>query len=440
MRKRIEMRKTIKLLFFLMASGSLQSQVFNLDDAIRIALSNNHGILIAKQEEAAFKTDVHPGAAGLLPTVDANGGGSYSYSQNNQEFNGGIFPAIEGMEASQNSQAAKVSASYLIYNGGSRIRMYSKLKTSSSLSETQTKITIESTLIQVVNAYFEVARLSNQLSLIESSVNLSRDRMERVLINYEYGNSSKIDVLNAQVDFNSDSSRYVSTELNLKRSKNELNYLLGREISIDFKVNDIVEIPEVKKASEYIKKASENNNVILLSNIQLNMAELDKKISSSNFMPILSTNLDYGYSGSASDVGVFKSASSIGYTGSVSLKWNLFDGLKKQRALEKAKINIEANTNKLEQTRLNIEKEVQNYYDALTQNIKLLNLEKNNKAVAEQNLERSKDLFNNGSITSLQFRQAQLNLLQVENRINDLNYGVAMYHYQLLRMTNELVK
>ncbi len=157
-------------------------------------------------------------------------------------------------------------------------------------------------------------------------------------------------------------------------------------------------------------------------------------------MPILSTNLDYGYSGSASDVGVFKSASSIGYTGSVSLKWNLFDGLKKQRALEKAKINIEANTSKLEQTRLNIEKEVQNYYDALTQNIKLLNLEKNNKAVAEQNLERSKDLFNNGSITSLQFRQAQLNLLQVENRINDLNYGVAMYHYQLLRMTNELVK
>ena len=154
----------------------------------------------------------------------------------------------------------------------------------------------------------------------------------------------------------------------------------------------------------------------------------------------LSTNLDYGYSGSASDVGVFKSASSFGYTAAVSLKWNLFDGLKKQKALEKAKINIEVNTSKHQQTLLNIEKEVQNYYDALTQNIKLLDLEKQNRSVAKLNMERSKDLFNNGSITSFQFRQAQLNLLQIENRINNLNYAIKVYDYQLLRMTNELVK
>jgi len=199
-------------------------------------------------------------------------------------------------------------------------------------------------------------------------------------------------------------------------------------------------LPAIKTVDEYIQNAKENNTLVMLSNIQLNMAELDKKISSSNFMPVLSTNLDYGYSGSASDVGVFKSASSVGYTAAVSLKWNLFDGYKKQKALEKAKINIEVNASKHQQTLLNIEKEVQNYYNALTQNIKLLDLEKQNRAVAKLNLERSKDLFNNGSITSLQFRQAQLNLLQIENRINNLNYAIKIYDYQLLRMTNELVK
>ena len=275
---------------------------------------------------------------------------------------------------------------------------------------------------------------------IQSSLNLSRDRLGRIEINHEYGNTSKIDVLNAQVDFNSDSSNHVNTELKLRQSKNELNFLLGRKIALEFDVNGVVELPTVKEAAEYIQNAKENNTLVMLSNIQLNMAELDKKISSSNFMPILSTNLDYGYSGSASDVGVFKSASSIGYTGSVSLKWNLFDGLKKKKALEKEKINIEVNTNKHQQTLLNIEKEVQNYYDALTQNIKLLNLENQNRAVAKLNMERTKDLFNNGSITSLQFRQAQLNLLQIENRINNLNYAIKVYDYQLLRMTNELVK
>lgn len=434
------MKKLVTILFAIVVSSILNAQELNLEEAIRIALSNNYGIIIAQQEEAAFKTDIHPGAVGLLPTVDANGAGSYSYSSTNQEFNGGIFPAIEGMEASQNSQSAKVSASYLLFNGGSRIKLYSKLKASGDLSEIQTKITIESTLVQVVNAYYEVVRVHNQLELVKSSLNLSRDRLGRIEINHEYGNTSKIDVLNAQVDFNSDSSNYVNTELKLRQSKNELNFLLGRKIATEFNVNEDVELPNVREVSEYIKNAKENNTLVLLSNIQLNMAEMDKKISTSNFMPILSTNLDYGYSGSASDVGVFKSASSIGYTGSVSLKWNLFDGFKKQRALEKAKINIEVNTNKKQQTLLNIEKEVQNYYDALSHNIRLLNLENQNKVVAKINLERSKDLLNNGSITSFQFRQAQLNLLQIENRINNLNYAIKVYDYQLLRMTNELVK
>ncbi|MFL2582092.1 MAG: TolC family protein [Flavobacteriales bacterium] len=434
------MKKLVTILFAIVVSSILNAQELNLEEAIRIALSNNYGIIIAQQEEAAFKTDIHPGAVGLLPTVDANGAGSYSYSSTNQEFNGGIFPAIEGMEASQNSQSAKVSASYLLFNGGSRIKLYSKLKASGDLSEIQTKITIESTLVQVVNAYYEVVRVHNQLELVKSSLNLSRDRLGRIEINHEYGNTSKIDVLNAQVDFNSDSSNYVNTELKLRQSKNELNFLLGRKIATEFNVNEDVELPNVREVSEYIKNAKENNTLVMLSNIQLNMAEMDKKISTSNFMPILSTNLDYGYSGSASDVGVFKSASSIGYTGSVSLKWNLFDGFKKQRALEKAKINIEVNTNKKQQTLLNIEKEVQNYYDALSHNIRLLNLENQNKVVAKINLERSKDLLNNGSITSFQFRQAQLNLLQIENRINNLNYAIKVYDYQLLRMTNELVK
>lgn len=434
------MKKIVSFLAVFLVVGALHAQVLNLEDAIRMALSNNHGILIAQQEEAALKTGIHRGAVGLLPSLNANSGANYSYSSTDQEFNGGLFPAIEGREASQNNQSAKVSVSYLLFNGGARIKLYSKLKASGSLYELQTKMTIESTLIQVINAYYEVVRVDNQLELVRKSLEISRDRFQRAQINNEFGNASKIDLLNAQVDFNMDSSNVVSGELNLRKSKNELNYLLGREIALELDVNREIILPELKDVSEYTKKAKENNTLSLLSAIQLDISEIDEKISNSNFMPVLSTNLDYGYSGSASDVGVFKSASSIGYTGSISLTWNLFDGFKKQKALEKAKIYIEVNTSKQQQTILNIEKEVQNYYDALLQNAKLLNLENQNREVAQFNLERSSDLLNNGSITSIQFRQAQLNLLQIENRINNLTYAMKVLDYQLLRMTNELVK
>ena len=108
--------------------------------------------------------------------------------------------------------------------------------------------------------------------------------------------------------------------------------------------------------------------------------------------------------------------------------------------LEKAKIMIEVNNTQQQQTLLNIEKEVQNYYDAIKVNIDLLSLEKSNLTVGKINLTRSKELFKNGSINNVQFRQAQLNLIQIENKINNYKYAIKVYEYQLLRMTNELVK
>ena len=114
--------------------------------------------------------------------------------------------------------------------------------------------------------------------------------------------------------------------------------------------------------------------------------------------------------------------------------------MKKRKSLEQAKINIEVNNTKQQQTLLNIEKEVQNYHDALSMNIQLIQLENQNLEVAVLNLRRSKELYENGTITNIQFRQAQLNLLQTQNKINNYKYVCKVYEYQLLRMTNELVK
>ena len=434
------MKKFTLILLGIVAASSVNAQLLKLEDAIDFALSNNHNVVITKQQNEAKKQDIHPGAVGFLPTVDASAGGSYSASTTDQEFATDAFPDIKNQEAAQSSQSAKVTASYMIFNGGGRVRSYAKLKSSGALSELQTKISLESTMIQVVNSYYEVVRVGNQLDLIKGSLEISRDRLNRVKTNNSYGNAAKIDVLNAQVDFNNDSSNLMHSELNLKKAKNELNFLLGRAIATEFDAEGELTLPVISEASNYINKAKENNTSIIMSNIQLDMAELDKKINKSGFMPTLSSSLDYGYQGSANDVGIVRQSRSIGTTAALSLKWNLFDGLKKQKALEKAKIMIEVNNTQKQQTLLKIEKEVQNYYDAIKVNIDLLSLEKANLAVGKMNLTRSKELFENGSINNVQFRQAQLNLIQIENKVNNYKYAIKVYEYQLLRMTNELVK
>ncbi len=434
------MKNFTLILLGILAVSSVNAQMLKLEDAIALALSNNHNVIIIKQQNEAKKQEIHLGAVGFLPTLDASAGGNYSGSNTDLEFATDAFPDIKNQEAAQSNQSAKVTATYMIFNGGARVRSYAKLKSSGTLSELQTKISLESTMIQVVNGYYEVIRVGNQLDFMKNSLEISRDRLNRVKTNNAYGNAGKIDVLNAQVDFNNDSSNFINAELILKKAKNELNFLLGRTIATEFDAAGELTLPVINELSEYMKKAKENNTSIIMSNIQLDMAELEKKINKSGFLPTLSSSLDYGYQASTNDVGIIQKSGSIGTTAALSLKWNLFDGLKKQKALEKAKIMVEVSNIEQQQTLLKIEKEVQNYYDAIKVNIDLLSLEKAKLGVGKMNLTRSKELFDNGSINNVQFRQAQLNLIQIENNINNYRYSIKIYEYQLLRMTNELVK
>lgn len=433
--------KSIKILLaFVGLAFSTSAQELKLEDAINLALVSNHNIVMAQQQDLAVHQDIHVGAVGYLPKVDANGSASYSNNISNQEFATGAFPAVKDVEAASSSASAQVSVSYLIFNGLGRSRAYSKLKEGGKLSELQTRISLESTLLQIVNSYYNVVRQAEQKNLIEENLSISKDRLKRVEVNYNYGNTSKLEVLSAKVDFNNDSSNLISAELALLQAKHQLNFLLGRAIDTKFEVVTSVELPVLEELSNYQSKAKDNNTSIVLSEVNLNMAELDRKINQSNFMPTVSTQVNYGYVGSANEVGVVQKSSSVGYTASLSLSWNLFDGFKRKKALEKAKIMIDLNSTKRAQAVLNIDMELQNYYHALKTNLSLMNLEDSNLSLAELNLEKSKELFYNGTINNVQFRQAQLNLIQLQNKINNYKYMIKIYEYQLLRLTNELVK
>ena len=86
------MKKFTLILLGIVAASSVNAQVLKLEDAIALSLSNNHNVIITKQQNEAKKQDIHPGAVGFLPTVDASAGGSYNASTTDQEFATDAFP------------------------------------------------------------------------------------------------------------------------------------------------------------------------------------------------------------------------------------------------------------------------------------------------------------------------------------------------------------
>ena len=140
-----------------------------------------------------------------------------------------------------------------------------------------------------------------------------------------------------------------------------------------------------------------------------------------------------------SNVGLILSQSSLGFTGGATLAWSLFDGLKKKTAIQNAQIALETNQLKVEEAKLTVERDVLNSFDLFQNSIILLKVEERSVAAAQLNFDRSKELFNQGQITTTDFRQAQLNLNRAKSRLNTANFITKMAEIELIRLSGELI-
>jgi outer membrane protein TolC len=424
-------------IFLLQVNGFAQE--LTLENAMMIALKNNHNIQIQENQNVIAQNNVHRGNANLLPKVDLNGNVSASQSKTDIQFVTDPAPQT-GLESESQSTSLKVQMSYTIFNGLANVKTYKKLQEQGHLSDIQTKLGIESTLMQVINSFYDVLRNQEQATIFRGSMAVSEDRLMRLQENYKYGSARKIDVLNAQVDFNSDSSNLINSLQSLENAQYNLNHLLGRAVTTSFNVSSQTNLESsVASYEESLQKSLGNNSNMLLAKSQQLIADLDMQISKSRYMPMLSTNVSYGYTSSESTPSVILSNSSLGVTGSLSLAWNLFDGNKRKSALENAEISIGTSKIQEAQAKSSIELELANYFGLLKTNLTIIDLETNNLGVAKLNLERSRELFNLGQIDNVQFRQAQLNLLNSQLKLNNALYSAKIMEYQIKRLRGELV-
>ena len=71
--------------------------------------------------------------------------------------------------------------------------------------------------------------------------------------------------------------------------------------------------------------------------------------------------------------------------------------------------------------------------------IAVYNIQEQNVVTNKNNFERSRERFNLGQITSIEFRQAQINLINAETNKNLAKYEAKLAELQLLQQVGQLL-
>ena len=243
----------------------LAQDVLTIEEAVAITLKNNYDIRISQISEQQAAEKMSKGYAGYYPQISLNGG--YTWSMSNSESTlefGGLEQVFKGTGAISQRYNAGLSVQYGLYQGKLRVNSYKQLQELHHLSELQTRVVVDNLLFQLLQNYFNVAQLQDQVVILGQVLEVSRDRLHRAQVRYDLAAANRLEVLNARVAFDADSLELFRSDVALANARRNLNYILNRELDEEF----TVEPPETAALLDeeiILEQAIENSPAIRLN-------------------------------------------------------------------------------------------------------------------------------------------------------------------------------
>ena len=411
-------------------------ELLTLEEAVQIALENNYEVQLASNDLKIDETAVSPGFAGMLPRVFAAADTNNSTQNISQTRSDGT--QIDLDNAKNNNINYGVGLDWTIFDGLSMFARYDQLKELEKLGEAELQNTILSRVSEVMSTYFDLVQQQQQLTALDSTMVISQQRVELADNRFSIGKVSKLEVLNAQVDLNTDRTLYIRQNELFANTKIRLNEILARDTKLDFRVEDDMLINESLILADLELLAEQQNPQLQAQLINKRIAELELKEIKGNRYPVITANTGYNFSESENSLGFTTQNNAQGWNYGFGARIDIFNGSNQNRNEKIAKLQVENSTLAIEQQKQTIKSQLATAFQTYLSNITLIELETSNEEIAKENLDITMAKYRIGTIPTIEFRTAQLNYINAQLRLSNAKYEAKLSEVVLKQLAGNL--
>ncbi|HSD62360.1 MAG TPA: TolC family protein [Ignavibacteriaceae bacterium] len=428
----------IPVLALIISNQSFSQELLSLEEAVKISLTNNYSINIAKNDSRIAGNNVTPGNAGFLPTVGVSG----AYIKSSNDTKQGYFDGrtINQADARATNITAGINLDWTIFDGLQMFANLDMLKELNRIGTDNFRSEVEKNIAQVIETYYNLIMEKLVLDVLNQAIGISEERVRIAESKKDVGTGSKFDLRQAQVDLNEDRSNLLKEELTYEQLKVTLNQLMGREVSSDFSVSDTIIVNNNLSIDTLKNQTIEKNTTLRIAKKDLNLSEINLRIARSELFPEISLVGGYNYTKSESQAGFIESNRNYSLNYGVSASLNLFNGFNTRRKIENAQIGIESSQLNFEQVKTGVEAELLNTYKKYLNSLRLVELEEENLKVAQESVDIALEKLKLGNITPLEFRETQRKLIDAKSRLVSAQFDAKSAETELLRISGQLIK
>ncbi|HLN72057.1 MAG: TolC family protein [Methylococcaceae bacterium] len=223
------MKKIIVTLALLLPLWMSAQTVITLKSAIDTTLSNSFNVKLAENNFEISKINNTPGVAGMLPTINAS-------VNNNKNLD--VFLS----SANGNTLSSNVTAGIVLFNGFRIWATRERLDLLQSRGELQLNSQIQNSLATVMTAYYDVVRQQEYLTIIQTSLDVSRQKLEIVTARRNVGMANDADYFQALIDVNSSEQSLKAQQLQVDQAKTDLLQIMSGTNYYPFVIQDTIEV------------------------------------------------------------------------------------------------------------------------------------------------------------------------------------------------------
>lgn len=438
--KKEQLMRCKLVLFLLLNVGFAQAQQnkFSLNDAISMAIKENLDIQIANTDLEIAVNNNNWGNAGALPSVNANISNTEAITNIDQKLANGS--SIQRNNVSNNSINSNINISWRIYNG-KRIKA---TKERFEVIEKMGSIALDQQIAQIIfdvsNIYHNIIRLNKQIVATKAIIALSEERYKIAATRFSVGSGAKTDMLQAEIDLNTQKVNLENINIQLNNTQASINALLKRKVDQEFIAldNEFV-VPKID-FGKLVNVLEKQNYQLLMAQQERQNILNDRKIINAQRLPILSLNSNTVLNRQRSTAGFFLTNQTFGPNIGLGLAIPIFNGNTNRTQLKTNTIQEKRQTLQIEQLRLSLQRDLLIAYQEYENAIKIIEIEKNNVKLAEENNFISTERFRKLVSNSIELRQAQLSLIEAENRYINAQFRAQIAATTLQFLTGEINK
>ena len=426
------------LLFFcgIYACSSSAQELLTLEEAVRITLEKNYNILISKNDVDIADRNVNLANAGMLPSVSGTFNNNNTIQNSTQTRETGVV--TERNNARGNTLNYGVGLNWTVFDGFRMFARYDQLKELQRLGDANLQLNVLSTLGEVMERYYNLVQQQQQLKAFDTAVSISRLRVKTAQTRFEVGKAARLEVLNAQVDYNTDTTNYLLQQVMHRTSQIALNEIMGRDVNVEFRVADSCEIEERLVFAELLSHAMQQNPALRAALISKRIAELDLKQVKANRYPVIGLNSGYNFNRSESALGFATQTSGRGFNYGLNASINIFNGFLQRRNEKNSEVLIRSADLDYQRINQSINAQLASAYQTYLTSLSLVKLEESNQKIASQNLDITLTRYRLGTITQVEIRDAQLNYLNATVRLNNSRYQAKLAEVSLKEISGSI--